>query len=485
MAARLITAVEAVVHAEAEITAEGGKADGFLILLVEEVGDAAVERDAAAEVVAGGEIEAGVSRIAGEARAGTNVPDVEAVKIAVGAHAGEIAGKVEIDTAEGGVEPEVAGAHWAAKEMIARLLEGTGSSDCFQHAGVVVGVVSFQDEPVIEMRFTGPIEAASAGGIDIEEELFAAAETDGIGRPLLLVDQIVKLVGKKGSGNTEAIGAEILIDSGVDGAAALGAQIGIAGVARIGVEGFEDGGFLDALAIRNSGAGVSQKALGIAERVDGASAGHNACAEICIFFGASARAESETGERLPAGVEEAGLIIAARVEAAEIVGVGVFHFVLISGGDRALAEGIRGLFEEAGAIELGGFKKVEIGKAVGVDEARFHARDAVDPVGTGFEGPAKIAGKLTFIVEGRGVQRKNSSEESLAGSAGVTGVAAYGEAELIRIGEAIADVAGEAAVQEGVVDALAVGMKVGAGDGVVEFVDESADLGSAASRRKA
>jgi len=35
------------------------------------------------------------------------------------------------------------------------------------------------------------------------------------------------------------------------------------------------------------------------------------------------------------------LIIAARVEAAEIVGVGVFHFVLISGGDRALAEGIR------------------------------------------------------------------------------------------------------------------------------------------------
>src|SRR4029077_3419755 len=103
----------------------------------------------------------------------------------------------------------------------------------------------------------------------------------------------------------------------------------------------------------------------------------------------------------------------------------------------------------------------------------------------GFEGPAEIAGKLAFVVEGRGVRRENSCEKSLAGSAGETDVAANGEAELIRIGEAIAQVAGEAAVQEGVVDALAVGMKVGAGGGVVEFVEESADLGSAASGRKA
>jgi len=63
-------------------------------------------------------------------------------------------------------------------------------------------------------------------------------------------------------------------------------------------------------------------------------------------------------------------------------------------------------FEEAGRLNRAVSKKVKSGKPVGVDEARFHARDAVDPVGTGFEGPAKIAGKLTFIVEGRGVQRE-------------------------------------------------------------------------------
>jgi hypothetical protein len=106
-------------------------------------------------------------------------------------------------------------------------------------------------------------------------------------------------------------------------------------------------------------------------------------------------------------------------------------------------------------------------------------------MGTGLEGPTEIAGKLVFIVVRRGVQRKKGSEESLAGSAGKTDVAANGEAELIRIGEAVAYVAGKAAIQEGVVDALAVGMGVGASDGVVEFVEESADLGSATSGRKA
>src|SRR3984893_1195653 len=306
MAARLIAAVEAVVHAEAEIAPGGGKADGILVLLVEEVGDTAVEGNAAAEVVAGGEIEAGVSRIAGEARAGTDVPDVEAVKIAVGADAGEVAGEVEVEAANGGVEPEITGVHGAAKKMIAGLLEGKSGRDGFEDASVVVGVVSFQDEPVIEMRFTGPIEAASAGGIDIEEELFVAAETDGIGRSLLLVDQIVKLVCKKSGGNAKTSGTEILIDSGVDGAAALGAQIGIAGVAGVGVKGFEDGGFLDALAVRNSGAGVSQKTLGIAERVDGADARDNAGTEIGVFLGAGSRAESETGERLAASGKKGG-----------------------------------------------------------------------------------------------------------------------------------------------------------------------------------
>src|SRR4029077_7764672 len=194
-------------------------------------------------------------------------------------------------------------------------------------------------------------------------------------------------------------------------------------VARIGVKGFKDGGFFDALSVRNSGARVSQETLGIAEGIDGADAGHNARAEIGVFLGAGSGAEGEARDGRPTNVGEAGLIFAARVEAAEVIWVGVFHFVLISGGGGTLAEGIGGLFEEAGAIELGGFEKVEIRKAVGVQETRFHPGDAVDPVGTGLEGPAEIAGKLTFIVEGRGIG-KTRTEESLARSAGQTGVAA-------------------------------------------------------------
>src|SRR4029077_3801999 len=106
---RLFPPAEAVVHAEAEIAAEGGEADGLLISLVEEVGDASVERDAAAEVVTGGEIETGVAGIASEA---------EAVEVAVGADAGEVAGEIEIDTAKGGVQPEVAGVHGSTEKMI-------------------------------------------------------------------------------------------------------------------------------------------------------------------------------------------------------------------------------------------------------------------------------------------------------------------------------------------------------------------------------
>ena len=88
----------------------------------------------------------------------------------------------------------------------------------------------------------------------------------------------------------------------------------------------------------------------------------------------------------------------------------------------------------------------------------------------GLEGPAEIAGKLLQVVEGRRIGGKTDAKRVWPASAGETGVAANGEAELIRIGEAVAEISGEAAVEERVVDALAVGMEVGAGNGVVEFV---------------
>src|SRR5258708_14087710 len=88
------------------------------------------------------------------------------------------------------------------------------------------------------------------------------------------------------------------------------------------------------------------------------------------------------------------------------------------------------------------------------------------------------------MVVSRGIG-KVWAKESLAGSAGETGVAAKGETKLIRIGETIAEVAGEAAVEKRIIHALTVGMKVGAGGGVIEFAEKTAQLPGTASGGKA
>jgi len=143
-----------------------------------------------------------------------------------------------------------------------------------------------------------------------------------------------------------------LVDAGVEGAAAFWAQRRIAGTARIGAKGFENVRLFDALAIGESGAGIAPKAPGIAKRVDHASARDDAGTEIGVGFRAGTCAEGKARKRLPARVEESGLVIAARVRPAEAVGIGVFYFVLVAGSGSALTERIRGLFEKAGAIEL-------------------------------------------------------------------------------------------------------------------------------------
>ena len=68
MATKLVPTGETVVEAEAEIAAERGKADGVLILLVEEIRHAASEGDAARDEVAGCEIEARVAGIVRDAK---------------------------------------------------------------------------------------------------------------------------------------------------------------------------------------------------------------------------------------------------------------------------------------------------------------------------------------------------------------------------------------------------------------------------------
>jgi len=138
-----VPAGEAIEEAEAVITAKSGKSNGLLILFVQKIGDAAGERNAAGDEITGSEVETRVSRIPSDARAGTGVPGEGAVKIAVRAHAGEIACQIKVESAKVGVQPEVAGVRWSAKPMIPRLLEGGRVGHRFDYAAVVIRVVSF------------------------------------------------------------------------------------------------------------------------------------------------------------------------------------------------------------------------------------------------------------------------------------------------------------------------------------------------------
>src|ERR1700730_17210469 len=124
--------------------------------------------------------------------------------------------------------------------MIARLFKARSRADGSEHAGVIVRIVAFQQKPVIQVSFAGPIHPASAGKIAIEVQLFIAAEAHGIRRSNRLVDQIAELVREVTRGNAKAIRTEILVDSEIDRAAALGPQQGIAGVAWICSKGFEN-----------------------------------------------------------------------------------------------------------------------------------------------------------------------------------------------------------------------------------------------------
>src|SRR6266436_265709 len=124
MATKLVPAGETVVDAEAEIAAERGKADGVLILFVEEVRHAASEGDIAPDEVAGCEIE---TRVAGIVR------DAQTEKITVGADASEVPGEIQIPSAIGSVQDEASGIDRAAKKMISGKLdgiEGVGRASC-------------------------------------------------------------------------------------------------------------------------------------------------------------------------------------------------------------------------------------------------------------------------------------------------------------------------------------------------------------------
>src|SRR6266850_7728576 len=146
MATKLVPTGKTVVEAETKIAAERGKADGVLILLVEEVGHAAREGDAARDEVAGCKIEARIAEV---------VRDAETEKIAVGADAGKVAGEIQIPAAIAGVEDEAAGVNRTAKKMIARKLDEIEGVRRFQDARIVVRIVAVDAEPAVEAEFAG------------------------------------------------------------------------------------------------------------------------------------------------------------------------------------------------------------------------------------------------------------------------------------------------------------------------------------------
>ncbi len=156
----LVPAGEAIAEAEAGIATERRITDGFLILLVEKIGDAAVEREAARKIITGGEVEARVTRIAG---------DAEAKEIAVGATAAEVAGDIEIEAAIVGVEPDVAGIHRAAQEMVSRGFRSIKGIGRDKDAAVVVGIVARQAKPMEEVHFGCDVDATSASEVRIKK----------------------------------------------------------------------------------------------------------------------------------------------------------------------------------------------------------------------------------------------------------------------------------------------------------------------------
>src|SRR5579864_2233491 len=115
---RSVPAGEAIVEAEAVVAAKSGKADSLLVLLVEEIGHAAIEGNAPREEAAGRDVE---TRVAG-------IPvKAQPVKVAIRPRSSNVSINVEVEAAVVGVEPNVAGVHGASQEVIAGLLKPRAS----------------------------------------------------------------------------------------------------------------------------------------------------------------------------------------------------------------------------------------------------------------------------------------------------------------------------------------------------------------------
>ena len=96
---------------------------------------------------------------------------------------------------------------------------------------------------------------------------------------------------------------------------------------------------------------------------------------------------------------------------------------------------------------------------VGIQRAVFMAAEAMDPMRARAEIPAEMKEEEFEAFELREAGRE---EEDGSGKTGETGVAADGEAQMVRVAETVTEVAREIAIKECVVTSLAVGLEIGA-----------------------
>src|SRR5208337_544795 len=150
---------ELVAQAETVIAAQGGIAEGVLILFVEEIGDAGGESEAARDVVIGGQIKPGVARIA---------RITEAQEIAVRALPREVAGEGTVESVKCASKRDRTGIGRTPRQSIAGNQARIGGVWGFKNQAVVVRVIACDKEPFCSACLDGDVRGAGAGQIGVE-----------------------------------------------------------------------------------------------------------------------------------------------------------------------------------------------------------------------------------------------------------------------------------------------------------------------------
>src|SRR6267143_779895 len=503
MVTDLVPTGEAVVEAEAEIAAKRGEADGVLVLLVEEIVGARIERKALDHVVMRGDVKARVTGVAGEA---------EAEKIGVRANAGEIAANGHAEAAIRGMQCERTGVRRPPQKAVPRNFRWVKGIRRLNHRTVVVGVIPRQIQPARKPGFSGEIDSSRAGtvGIEIISKERGCARNGDIagceGRAEGKTDDVVEVAGKVFGGQADAIVEQLLLDAGGPGLAGLGFQRWVAEVAEVVAVNLVETRLLDALPVENAIQRVAPKSLAVAQDQGCSNARNDARAEIGVGFGTPAEIERNAGMGAVAEIQKAALIVAASVGDVERGKEGVLDFVLIAGGDAEIGEQVACLSADICAVVLSTAVACEVAEVGGRDGCGI--RLGTEGVGIGGEetlhGIEVVLASVGFatadfvvpVLAGRNIPSRAGTENvggitlvqagwlkhSLPGNAGRAGVVAESEAELVGVTEAEAESSGKRAIQKIIVRSLAIGPEVGCGGGIVECAEQSAELRATATR---